>query len=192
MASKLVLIPNATVIITSDPKASMHFEQYEKLILVEKGVELVHWLDSVPFINLSHISSIQLLCHLHAALTQDAVEQCCHWIMLSEESWEKCKVAYYDAEAEVVPHKCKHICVAPLCEESNQDSECSDDEADEPDAEVVRPLKRSCKVRVVAKENSVESVLAGQEKTKGKLKEMPKLKDTSRGKNIPLAMVSRN
>jgi len=41
MASKLVLIPNATVIITSDPKASMHFEQYEKLILVEKGVELV-------------------------------------------------------------------------------------------------------------------------------------------------------
>jgi len=125
-----------------------------------------------------------LLRRLHAALTQDAVEQHCRWVVLSEESWEKRKVAYYDAEAEVVPHK--------RCEESNWDSECSDDEADGRNAEVVRPLKRSRKVRVVAKENSVASVPAGQEKTKGKLKEMPKLKGTSRGKNTPLAMVSGN
>jgi len=160
----------------------MHFERYEKLIVVEKGVEFVHWPDSVPFVNSSHISSIQLLRRLHAALTQDAVEQRCRWVVLSEESWEKRKVAYYDAEAEVVPHKRKRVCVAPLCEESNRDSECSDDEADELDAEVVRPLKRSRKVRVVAKEISVASVPAGQEKTKGKLKEMPKLKGTSRGR----------
>jgi len=104
MASNLVLIPNATVIITSDPKASMHFEWYEKLIVVEKYVELVHWLDSVPFINSSHISSIHLLHHLHAALMQDAFEQHCHYVMLSEESWEREKMACYDAKAEVVWH----------------------------------------------------------------------------------------
>jgi len=114
--------------------------------------------------------------------------------MLSEESWEKHNMAHYDAKAEVVLQKCKHICVAPLCEESNWDSECSDGEADELDTKVVRSLKRSHKVRVASKENSVASVLAGQEKGKGKVKEMLKLKGTSweKAKNTPLATVSGN
>ncbi|KAF8585661.1 hypothetical protein K439DRAFT_1615793 [Ramaria rubella] len=45
---------------TGDAKATMQFDQYEKLIIVDKGVALFNWLDDIPFVNASEIGSIQM------------------------------------------------------------------------------------------------------------------------------------
>src|SRR5882672_5621434 len=89
--------------ILGDPNAAMQFDRYEKLIVVARGVELVNWPDSVPFLNASEIGSIHSLHCLHNALTHDNLDERCHWVMLSAEDWEMRKKAYNDAEDEVVP-----------------------------------------------------------------------------------------
>ncbi|KAF8577283.1 hypothetical protein K439DRAFT_1622214 [Ramaria rubella] len=48
-------IQEGLVAITGDVKAAMHYDTYEKLIVVEKGVELLNWPDDVPFANPSEI-----------------------------------------------------------------------------------------------------------------------------------------
>jgi len=99
--------------ILGDPKVAMQFDRYEKLIVIARGVELVNWPDSVPFLNVSEIGSIHSLHHLHNALTHDNLDEHCHQVTLSEEDWEMCKKAYNDAEDEVMPCTHKHkACVA--------------------------------------------------------------------------------
>ncbi|KAF8479863.1 hypothetical protein JB92DRAFT_2837753 [Gautieria morchelliformis] len=43
------LICEGLVAITGDPKAVMHYERYEKIMVVDKGVELINWPDGVRF-----------------------------------------------------------------------------------------------------------------------------------------------
>jgi hypothetical protein len=70
-----------------DPKATMQYDRYEKLIVVDKGVELINWPDEVPFINASDIGSMHTLRKLHDALTMSNIDKQCHWVMLSEDEW---------------------------------------------------------------------------------------------------------
>ena len=93
--------------ILGDPKEAMQFNHYEKLIIVSRWVKLVNWPDPILSFNVSEISSIHSLHCLSNALTHDNQDQCCRWVTLSEEDWEKNKKAYYDAEDRVMPRTCK-------------------------------------------------------------------------------------
>jgi len=90
--------------ITVDVKAAMQYDHYEKLIVVDKGVELVNWPDNLPFVNASEISLLHSLRLLLIALTHEDINKRCQWVQLSEEEWALCKMAYYNAEAENPPH----------------------------------------------------------------------------------------
>ena len=123
----------------------MQFDHYEKLIVVARGVKLVNWPNSVPFLNASEIGSIHSLHCLHNALTHDNQDQCYHWVTLSEEDWEKHKKAHYDAEDGVMPCTCKRkACVADDDESST---------SDQLDAEAAWPSKISAKATRSGKEN---------------------------------------
>ena len=100
--------PNTIVAVTGDPKATMQFDRYEKLIVVAKGVELVNWPATVPFVNASEIGSIHTLRHLHSTLTHNNVDQRCHWVTLSEEEWNRRKTLYYDARPSLKRTSEKH------------------------------------------------------------------------------------
>ena len=76
----------------------MQYDKYEKLIVVERGVELVNWPTDIPFVNASEITTIHTLCRLMTALTLDDSEKHCRWINLSEEEWEKRQLTYYKNE----------------------------------------------------------------------------------------------
>src|SRR5882672_2855928 len=90
--------------ITVDVKAAMQYDNYEKLIVVDKGVELVNWPNNLPFVNASEIGLLHSLHLLLIALTHEDINKCCQWVQLSEEEWALCKTAYYNAEAEHPPH----------------------------------------------------------------------------------------
>ena len=130
--------PNTIVAVTGDPKATMQFDRYEKLIVVAKGVELVNWPATVPFVNASEISSIHTLQHLHSTLTHNNVDQRCHWVTLSEEEWNRCKTLYYDAEA--IPQKRKQK--AWEDEPISSGSQCSESKMDDQDMGVAGPSKK--------------------------------------------------
>ena len=93
--------------ITVDMKVAMQYDRYEKLIVVDKGVELVNWPDNLPFVNASEIGSLHSLHLLLIALTHEDIDKHCLWVQLSEEEWALRKMAYYNAEAEHPPHTCK-------------------------------------------------------------------------------------
>src|SRR5882724_6643842 len=90
--------------ITVDMKVAMQYDRYEKLIVVDKGVELVNWPDNLPFVNASKIGSLHSLRLLLIALTHEDIDKRCRWVRLSEEEWALRKTAYYNAEAEHPPH----------------------------------------------------------------------------------------
>jgi len=94
--------------ITVDMKVAMQYDRYEKLIVVDKGVELVNWPDNLPFVNASEIGSLHSLHLLLIALTHEDIDKCCLWVQLSEEEWALHKTAYYNAQADhpLNTHKC--------------------------------------------------------------------------------------
>src|SRR5882672_10625821 len=146
--------------ILGDPKVAMQFDRYEKLIVVARGVELVNWPDSIPFLNASKIGSIHSLHCLHNALTHENQDQHCRWVTLSEEDWEKHKKAHYDAEDRVVPCTCKcKACVADDDESST---------SNQLDAEAAWPSKRSAKATGSGKENDGLSASAGKKGRHGR------------------------
>jgi hypothetical protein len=125
--------------------ATMQYDRYEKLIVVEKGIQLINWPEDVPFINASDIGSMHSLRKLHDALTHSDVEQRCRWVMLSEEEWEKRSHVFFEAMAGDPPKKRKRKVRAP---ESGSDSMETED-----DVEV--PPKRVQKARASGKENDL-------------------------------------
>jgi len=78
-------------------------------------------------------------------LTHDNQDQHCHWVTLSEEDWEKCKKAYYDAEDRVMPCTCKHKVFLADDDESSTSNHL--------DAEAAQPWKILCKATRSGKEN---------------------------------------
>jgi len=50
-------------------KAAMQYDHYEKLIVVDKGVELVNWPNNLPFANASELGSLHSLHLLLIVLT---------------------------------------------------------------------------------------------------------------------------
>ncbi|KAF8587421.1 hypothetical protein K439DRAFT_1614350 [Ramaria rubella] len=95
--------------ITNDAKAMMQFDRYEKLIVVDRRVKLENWPKGIPFVNASEIGSFHDLERLLRALTLDDYEDRCRWVTLSEEEWQQCQKAYYDAHlaAKLKRRKCK-------------------------------------------------------------------------------------
>ncbi|KAF8587115.1 hypothetical protein K439DRAFT_1614547 [Ramaria rubella] len=108
LRSKICIkIREGLVSITGDAKAAMQYDRYEKLIVAEKGVELINWPDDIPFVNASEIGSMITLWHLFTALTLDNVENQCCWVNLSEEEWDKRHEVYYEVKAMKGPWKQK-------------------------------------------------------------------------------------
>ncbi|KAF8509745.1 hypothetical protein JB92DRAFT_3144615 [Gautieria morchelliformis] len=93
--------------ITGDPKITMQFERYEKIIVVGRGVEIINWPDGVPFVTSSEIGSLHDLHRLQTALTLDDADKRCRWATSSETDWENRKAAYYEAADKAPPKKRK-------------------------------------------------------------------------------------
>ena len=88
----------ALVALTGDPKATMQYDRYEKLIVIDKGVQLINWPDDIPFVNASNIGSLHTLHHLIAALTDDDDEKRCRWVHLAADELEARTKTYYDKD----------------------------------------------------------------------------------------------
>ena len=110
------------VTITNDPKIQMQYDRYEKLIVVERGVELIYWLKDIPFVTCSNIGSIHTLDHLLAALHDNDNDKRCHWVRLSEETWEARKATWYAGMAKAIPSKRKQKTI-PVESDSASDSD---------------------------------------------------------------------
>ena len=94
----------ALVAITGDPKATMQYDRYEKLIVIDKGVELINWPEDIPFVNASNIGSLHTLHRLIAALTHEDDEKRCRWVQLAVDELEARPKTYYN---KVIPQKRK-------------------------------------------------------------------------------------
>ncbi|KAF8527361.1 hypothetical protein JB92DRAFT_3107689 [Gautieria morchelliformis] len=114
------LIRKGLVAITGGPKALMHSERYEKIMVVDKGVELINWPDGVRFGSVSDIGSFRNLHHLQMALTLEDPEQRCRWVTLSKDNWDARHTTFEKAEAEATPKHRK--CQAYGTAESDADS----------------------------------------------------------------------
>jgi hypothetical protein len=85
----------------------MQYDRYEKLIVVEMGVELTNWPGDVPFRTVSDIGAFHHLRRLRDALTLADPEERCKWVNLPEEDWNSRKAAYQKKEADTLPKKRK-------------------------------------------------------------------------------------
>ncbi|KAF8580521.1 hypothetical protein K439DRAFT_1619743 [Ramaria rubella] len=151
-------IRQGLVEMTNDAKATMQFERYEKLIVVDKRMKLVNWPEGIPFVNALDISSLHDLERLLKALTLEDYEDRCCWVTLSEEEWQQCQKAYYDAHASAEPKRRKRKgCVAQS--DTDRDSDSENEEA--------RPKKRSQKAKDTGKENDGDVASAGKQKKAG-------------------------
>jgi hypothetical protein len=144
----------------------MQYDRYEKLIVVDKGVELINWPDEVPFINASDVGSMHTLRKLHDALTISNMDKRCRWVMLSEDEWAKRTDAFHEATADLPPKKRKRKVQEP---ESDSDSSENGNEA--------APLKKVRRTKPSGKENDATKASemtkkrrkgTGQRKTRGK------------------------
>ncbi|KAF8577220.1 hypothetical protein K439DRAFT_1622256 [Ramaria rubella] len=145
-------IREGLVAITRDAKAAMHYDKYEKLIVVEKG-------------------SLQSLHHLLTALKHDDAERQCCWVTLAKKDWEKQIAAYEEAQVAAGPQKQKHKACMPLESDGNSnDGELSGVQ--------VRPAKKSKKMMMGGKENEGAGAGTGKGKTQGGLK--PKSANTQK------------
>ncbi|KAF8583373.1 hypothetical protein K439DRAFT_70058 [Ramaria rubella] len=148
-------IQDGLVAITGDAKAQMQFDLYEKLIVVEKGIELINCPDDVPFINTSAISSMPILWQLHSALTLDDVDAHCHWVTLTEEEWKIRRTAYHEAHAQDQPMKRKRKVPA------DEDSESSSSSSSKAKVSERQPKKPARKATESGKENQASCVASG-------------------------------
>ena len=155
----------SVVAITGDPKATMQYEEYEKLIVVDRGVEIINWPDDIPFVNASDIGSLHTLSRLLMALRQDREKQC-RWVTLSAEEWEKRKDAYLETQALIEPRKRKQGAPREPAETQSESEHLLDGEVEES-----RPKKKGRK----GKENKGNSASAALSKSK-------KGKETGRSK----------
>ncbi|KAF8495024.1 hypothetical protein JB92DRAFT_2834855 [Gautieria morchelliformis] len=131
-----------------DPKAIMHFNCYEKMIVVQHGVKLKNWPPDVPFVNASEIGSLHAPRRLFAALTSDDDEQRCQWVNLSQENWDQQKATWEAGELKAVPCKCKRKATV-----AEQDS--ASDEAESDEEEEAPPKKKAASgTRTNEKENA--------------------------------------
>ncbi|KAF8586500.1 hypothetical protein K439DRAFT_1659604 [Ramaria rubella] len=142
----------------------MQYDRYEKLIMAEKGVELINWPDDIPFVNASEIGSMITLRRLLTALTLDNVENQCRWVKLSEEEWDKRREAYYEVEATKGPRKRKRKQV-----EVEEDSDSSSSSSSNAEANPA-PAKKSRKTTGKAGKENVPAGANAKKKdaTKGK------------------------
>jgi hypothetical protein len=138
--------------ITGDAKAMMQYDRYEKLLVVEKGIQLANWPDDVPFVNASEIGSLQTLRRLLKALTLEDETERCRWVHLSEEEWEARKTAYYEAEEEAEPKKRKRKTRA------RNDTDTSDSEIEEVPA---KKNRKKAKGKGQDKENNAPGRVEG-------------------------------
>jgi hypothetical protein len=127
----------------------MHFDRYDKLIVAERGVELINWPAGVPFVNASEIGSLHTLRVLRAALTLNN-DQRCRWEVLSEEEWEKRKAAQQVAEAEAAPPKRKRKATA-ITEQAESVNTNTNEEGGEP------PQKCKRKTTAITQAESVNT-----------------------------------
>jgi hypothetical protein len=128
------------VAITGDTKATMQYDRYEKLIIIERGVDLINWPSGVPFVTASDIGSFHTLRHLLTALILDDADKRCKWVTLSQEDWDKRQAAYYQAESKAAPKTRKQKdCMQT---EPSVDASQSNDGSEVDSAEVVQPKKR--------------------------------------------------
>ncbi|KAF8588770.1 hypothetical protein K439DRAFT_1533580 [Ramaria rubella] len=169
------VLSDVNVSITGDAKATMQYYRYEKLIVAEKGVELINWPDEIPFINALEIGSMITPWRLFTALTLDNVENQCHWVKLSEEDWDKRCEASYEVEATKGPRKRKRKQVE--VEEGSDSSSSSDAEGSNP-----APAKKSHKTTGKAGKENVPTGVNGKKKeaTKGKGKAADKAKPSGK------------
>ena len=154
----------------------MHYDKYEKILVVERGVELINWPDDIPFVNASKITTIHTLQRLMTALTLEDIERRCHWVKLSEEEWKKRKEVYFENETTSKKHQHK----------TKKVSDDSDDEEGKSDEEQRRPTKKKRVTNTTmptGKENTItEGAGAGAGTEKGKGKGKPKETVTWKGK----------
>jgi hypothetical protein len=172
------------VAITGDATINMQYDRYEKLIVVERGVELINWPDDVPFVNASDIGSWHTLRRLQTALTLDDFDTRCRWVTLSEEDWAKRKEAFFAALANAEPVKRKRKTKARAAEESNDES------ADE---EEERPTKQAKRKKTSGKENDAPGgTEKGHKGGKGKGKSRAEGPRKAKGKNVANAKEGEN
>ncbi|KAF8586197.1 hypothetical protein K439DRAFT_1615337 [Ramaria rubella] len=172
-----IKIREGLVSITGDAKATMQYDCYKKLIMAEKGVELINWPDEIPFVNASEIGSMITLWRLFTALTLDNVENQCRWVKLSEEEWDKRREAYYEVEAAKGPRKRKRKQVEVEEGSDSSSSSSSDAKGSNP-----APAKKSCKTTGKAGKENVPTGANVKKKdaTKGKGKAADKAKPSGK------------
>ncbi|KAF8573703.1 hypothetical protein K439DRAFT_1665703 [Ramaria rubella] len=188
-------IRQGLVEITNDAKAMMQFDRYEKLIVVDRRVQLVNWPEGIPFVNASEIGSFHDLERLLRALTHDDYEDRCCWVTLSQEEWQQCQEAYFDAHLSAEPKRTKRKGCAAA--ESESDGGSSDSKNREVQA---GPSKRARKAKASSKENDGVVASAGKKKgTGGAPKSAKKSMEKGSGKGkakknkeSPLAPVNGN
>lgn len=135
----------------------MQYDRYEKLIVIEKGVELINWPEDIPFVNASNIGSLHTLPRLIAALTDDDDERRCHWVHLGAEALEAHTNAYYDKE---IPQRRKRR----IDLTNDSDSESDETTENEKGTNKARPSKQ---LRTTESSKEVEAVNGSQGKGKG-------------------------
>ncbi|KAF8580819.1 hypothetical protein K439DRAFT_1619491 [Ramaria rubella] len=155
----------------------MQYDCYEKLIVAEKGIELINWPDEIPFVNASEIGSMITLRCLFTALTLDNVENQCRWVKLSEEEWDKRREAYYEVKATKSPRKWKRKQVEVEEGSDSSSSSSSDAEVSNP-----APTKKSRKTTGKVGKKNVPTGANGKKKdaTKGKGKAADKAKPSGK------------
>ena len=145
----------------------MHYEKYEKLIVVDKGVEIVNWPMDIPFVNASGIGSFHSLMRLFTALTLQDMEKRCRWVTLSEAEWEQRKNAYIESQAQVEPKKRKRGVAKSVTVENESRSSPGARESDEEEEPRLKK-KRGRKGKTSGKENDEVGTSSGKGKGKGK------------------------
>jgi hypothetical protein len=141
----------------------MQYDKYEKLIVVERGVELVNWPDDIPFVNASDMTTLHCLRRLLTALTLDDVTKHCRWVCLSSEEWERRQTEYYDHEVAPKKHKQRY-------KAQNDNNSSGSDEDEDESHEEARPAKKKQAIhkdKVVGKENIGAAAPVGKGKRKG-------------------------
>jgi hypothetical protein len=154
----------------------MHFEKYEKLIVVERGVELINWPHDVPFVNASAIGSFSALHKLWAVLGTNDDDKRCRWVQLSEVEWDKRVQASHASDGDVTLSKSKSK--RTVADRSSESSDSGVEQVEKPCKKMASG--RKSKVTAVGKENDAQATLDLH--TNMKRKGARKSKEAGKGK----------
>ena len=149
----------ALVAITGDPKATMQYDRYEKLIVIDKGVELINWPEDIPFVNASNIGSLHTLHRLIAVLTHEDDEKRCRWVQLAADELEARTKTYYN---KAIPQKRKRKV------DLTQDDGNSESEEMRENEESTNEARPSKQLRTGESSGAVDALHGGKDLSQGR------------------------